>query len=159
MVSLPLTNGGATQIDDADLPLVQALRLRRHPAGYAQVARASGALLHRILMNPPAGLEVDHINRDRLDNRRCNLRVVTRSVNGHNKPCSGVGFHRASNLWRARIKIKNREITRYFHTNDEACMARMRLELEHADEIGLTFDLRARYLAALGLTEPATAQA
>lgn len=42
-------------------------------------------LMHReILGDIPKGKDVDHINGDRFDNRRCNLRVVTRSVNIQN---------------------------------------------------------------------------
>lgn len=41
-------------------------------------------LMHRMLMNPPPDMEVDHINRKRNDNRRCNLRVVTHLENMQN---------------------------------------------------------------------------
>lgn len=40
--------------------------------------------LHRILVNAPKELVVDHINGDTLDNRRINLRLVTRSQNSQN---------------------------------------------------------------------------
>lgn len=42
-------------------------------------------LLHRVILDPPEDLEIDHINRDPLDNRRCNLRIVTGSENCQNK--------------------------------------------------------------------------
>lgn len=44
-------------------------------------------LLHRYLMrsNIPDDLQVDHINRNRFDNRKQNLRVVTREENTHNR--------------------------------------------------------------------------
>lgn len=38
-------------------------------------------LMHREIMGNPVGKEVDHINMNRLDNRRANLRIVTRSQN------------------------------------------------------------------------------
>lgn len=42
--------------------------------------------LHRFIIGEiPNGLVVDHINRDKYDNRRQNLRVVTRSENNRNK--------------------------------------------------------------------------
>lgn len=40
--------------------------------------------LHTVLMNPPEGLTVDHINRNPLDNRLCNLRVCTKAENMRN---------------------------------------------------------------------------
>lgn len=41
---------------------------------------------HREIMNPPDHLEIDHINRDGLDNRRENLRIVTHQQNQNNLP-------------------------------------------------------------------------
>lgn len=40
--------------------------------------------LHQYLMTPVAPLVVDHINRNPLDNRRCNLRLVTQAENRMN---------------------------------------------------------------------------
>jgi len=40
--------------------------------------------MHRIVNGTPDGLETDHINRERLDNRRCNLRTATRAQNARN---------------------------------------------------------------------------
>ena len=77
--------------------------------------------------------DIDHINRDRMDNRIVNLRDVSRSVNIHNalgkNPASGVkGVHRDggdSNRWIARIEI-NRKTYRFgpFATINEATAAR-----------------------------------
>jgi hypothetical protein len=42
-------------------------------------------LMHRFLTDAPKGLDIDHLNHDTLDNRRCNLRITTRSVNQMNR--------------------------------------------------------------------------
>jgi len=42
-------------------------------------------LMHRVVMNAPEGMDVDHISGDPLDNRKENLRICTRSENCRNK--------------------------------------------------------------------------
>jgi len=56
--------------------------------------------------------QLDHIDRNPLNNKIENLREATRSTNQWNtsKSDGGVSFHKASNKWRARIKIHNKEI-------------------------------------------------
>tara|TARA_Y100001973_G_scaffold79010_1_gene116069 strand:- start:954 stop:1565 length:612 start_codon:yes stop_codon:yes gene_type:complete len=41
--------------------------------------------MHRVIMDPPKGMDIDHINGDTLDNRKENLRICTRSQNAQNK--------------------------------------------------------------------------
>ncbi len=67
--------------------------------------------MHRQIMHPPHGLEIDHKNNNGLDNRKCNLRFCTRSQNmansrGHRRRRSsfkGVSFHKQFRKWRAII--------------------------------------------------------
>lgn len=42
-------------------------------------------LLHRFIMNYPKNKCIDHINRDTLDNRRSNLRIVSKGENSKNR--------------------------------------------------------------------------
>ncbi len=72
--------------------------------------------MHRIVLRPPFGMFTDHINRDGIDNRLCNLRPCTTSQNAANQrkqsmPSAsrykGVGkYKRGVNPWCARIKYQ-----------------------------------------------------
>ena len=55
---------------------------RRISLGYPNGKRKRAIVfMHRAIMNPAADMQVDHINGDKLDNRRCNLRICTQSQN------------------------------------------------------------------------------
>lgn len=79
---------GETRIDAADLPaLIEDGRpWYLHSAGYvSRVEQHDGKpvtiMLHRWLLQPPKDQVVDHMNRDKLDNRRANLRICTHAEN------------------------------------------------------------------------------
>lgn len=70
-------------IDNARLADVLVRRWTDDGAGYA---KAGGLKLHHLIAGrPPAGMVVDHINGDKLDNREENLRTVTPQVNQRNR--------------------------------------------------------------------------
>ena len=41
--------------------------------------------IHRVVINAPTGMDIDHINGDPLDNRKENLRICTRGQNSQNR--------------------------------------------------------------------------
>jgi hypothetical protein len=76
--------------------------------------------LHREIMCAPAGLLVDHINGDGLDNRRANLRLATHSQNAINRRRDksktssrfvGVSFKKLDGRWAARINYKGKTLS------------------------------------------------
>ena len=81
-----LAEGRSVVCDESDLPLVQGwdwfLSRDGYPIGRNSVGEKM--MMHRLLCSAPKGHVVDHINGDRLDNRRSNLRVVSYSENGLN---------------------------------------------------------------------------
>jgi hypothetical protein len=72
-------------------------------------------LMHRLIMDAPKHLQVDHINFNTLDNRRENLRLCTRSQ---------------QNMHGRRIKNKTgfRGVTRWFHSGYELYQSRIKWE-------------------------------
>ena len=80
--------------------------------------------LHRLIAKPKKGLVVDHINRNKLDNRRSNLRCVTQAINCRNRS----EVENAKGYYLSKSKISNigkwvvdlRGICNTFDTEEEA---------------------------------------
>jgi len=86
-----LSRGLTSVIDARDYNLVSGFKWIAVKGGkgfYAVTSRGPDGKpisLHRFLINPRDGNEVDHINGDSLDNRRCNLRECSHKENLRNK--------------------------------------------------------------------------
>lgn len=78
------TKNGNFIIDKADVDLAKRYHWSVDQYAYTK-AGGRKVYLHRILLKPKVGLLTDHINRDKLDNRRANLREATWSLNNTNK--------------------------------------------------------------------------
>ena len=90
--------------------------------------RSSINRLHRFILNAEKNEYVDHINNNKDDNRKFNLRKCDNSENNRNRGlqsnntsgCTGVSWDKRSNKWRVRIKLygKEKEIGKYADIND-----------------------------------------
>jgi hypothetical protein len=116
-----LPNGQLSLISSSDWDNVSKYRWHNSD-GYVKTNRSApqrGLLqLHRLIMDPPAGMDVDHINGNGLDNRRCNLRIATRSQNRMNeriRPAKatsrfkGVSWNTKSRCWVVNLKLNGEQ--------------------------------------------------
>lgn len=124
-------------VSDEDAALVEQHRwyvARNAWTTYAMRTDEDGqtVYMHREIMGAGPGEQVDHINRDGLDNRRENLRVCTQSQNmAHaRRKASATGFrgvHKHGRKWRAIVGRNERGRNLYagsFDTPEEAALAR-----------------------------------
>lgn len=77
--------------------------------GYKCKIRQKLFMVHRIIWAmyhgvDPMGYVIDHINGDRYDNRICNLRAVSQSINNLNRKTIG-GVRRNHNTWQAYVCV------------------------------------------------------
>jgi hypothetical protein len=127
---IPLTKGRTTIVDDDDYDWLFRWNWVFSSSGYAlrtvtENGRRRFFQMHRVIMDAQPGQLVDHIDGNRLNNSRDNLRIVTRSQNNWNrKPNRGhryKGVYPHARGWHARIRVNNRRLhLGYF---DEACAA------------------------------------
>lgn len=97
------------------------------------------AKIHQIILGKRKNFEIDHINHDKLDNRRCNLRFVTRSQNNMNRSgVKGYYFDKNKKKWFSKIVINRKQIRLgYFKTEEEAKVSRINGEKKYYKEYAI----------------------
>ncbi len=128
-------------IDDQDADRVLARTWRLTPRGYAMASidQTRNVLMHRLILDAPAGMVVDHVNGDKLDNRRENLRLVTQAQNTQNVPARakstsryrGVSWRSSKGRWVAQARVNNR-VHHLGYFDDELKAARVAAEFRAA---------------------------
>ena len=114
-------------IVDADMAWVAEYKWLLNSNGYAR--NHSGIYLHSLVMTSGSGQIVDHVSRDKLDNRRSNLRITTQSENMRNSSMRsdntsgyrGIGWDKSRGKW--IVSLLGKHIGRY-EDIDEAILAR-----------------------------------
>lgn len=124
MKTLQLSQGKIAKVDDDDFEWLSRWKWHMHNRGYAvrnALLNESGPKsirMHRAIMNAPEGVEVDHIDHDKLNNQKNNLRLCTRAENMGNtlirkdntSGYKGVDFYKKYKRWRAKIRKDNQLI-------------------------------------------------
>ena len=115
--------------------------------GYIE-SRINGklVLLHRFIYNSKN--DVDHINRNRKDCRKSNLREATRHQNCMNKSIQknnksgyvGVSYDKKRKKWCSSITYKGTKIMKRFNTREEAIKQRTKWEKKYFNEFSPNYD-------------------
>jgi hypothetical protein len=138
---VPLLRGGEFVVNATDAPLVESRVWRMSSNGY--VTTGGGiVLVHRLITRAAQRTLVDHIDGDRLNNRRSNLRVVDQQRNQANRKrrdprnTSGArGVSRKGPRWRAWIGVNGKQIhLGMFDTIEGAATARRAAEIRYWGE-------------------------
>lgn len=120
---IPLTKGHFAIVDDQDYKALTRWKWS-YSNGYAvrktRTETGTKSLgMHQQIMNTPAGMVTDHINHDRLDNRRKNLRICTYGQNTASRPADKDNLYSAykgvskdvrqrKKPWNAQIRLNGK---------------------------------------------------
>jgi hypothetical protein len=140
---------GIAIIDITDLDLIKQHKWAKDKQGYVVTrmrdpdGKNHRLSMHRFLLNPKDYELVDHINFNKSDNRRSNLRIVTKSQNEMHKlkrnnntsGVKGVSFYKSKNKWAAELTVNQKKVYRKCFDNfEDAVEARYEVELTYFGE-------------------------
>jgi hypothetical protein len=143
MKQIPLHGGRFALVDDEDFAALSGYRWHVDSNGYARrsVPGSVGkhAWMHRSLLPLPSGQLVDHKNRDKLDNRRENLRPSSPAGNSRNRAAiggssafKGVTWNAQCGRWQASIKVAYQHSTTPPVCSNPECVANFEEDVEAA---------------------------
>lgn len=144
---IPLTQGHVALVDAVDYDWLMQWKwcVQRQGKRWYAVTSIGGRnhrqriQMHRLVMDAPDGLDVDHIDNNGLNNTRANLRLATRQQNMFNKPLTeannsgykGVYWHKHKMAWGASIQRDGKQISLgYFDSPEDAALAYDRAAIE-----------------------------
>ncbi len=142
MKKIPLTKGKFAAVDDDDFDFLSQWKWCIDSGGYAVRSTHIGYFdgkkktkrvwMHRVINKTEDSMDTDHINGDRLDNRKLNLRSASRSQNHMNRKSrpgsvskyKGVYLDKRFGNWVAQIRLNNKGVhIGSFKTEEEAAIA------------------------------------
>ncbi len=143
-IQIPLggrAKGKFAIIDESDVHLLGKSSWCLTTAGYPWAKRnGCNVLLHRLILPTSHGLVVDHINGDKLDNRRCNLRAVTHGENVRNAHHDNTpsetrklkGVVQIKGIYYPRVRVNGKDFYGSGHTDiQSAYRDRDKLAVKH----------------------------
>jgi len=150
-----LKNGEKFYFDLEDYDKIKDYYWMNGSKGYIVSSRRNGeyVFLHKIIYAVSMDKEVDHIDRNKKDCRKCNLREATSQNNACNRNkridnttgIIGVTLHN-SGLYQARINIdKQRKSLGYYDNKEDAIQARLKAEKKYYKEFAPQRDLFKKY--------------
>lgn len=151
MKQIPLTQGKFAIVDDEDYEQLIAMgKWQYAKVGYAKrdiggSKNKKGVYMHRFILglSPGDGLIADHINRNKLDNRKVNLRICKQHQNSANSALNknntsgfnGVTFDKRKNKWMAKIQVRRKYLfCGYAETAAEAALKYNDFAIKHFGE-------------------------
>lgn len=138
MKKIPLSQGQFALVDDKDFEYLSQWKWFLGCGGYAsrkyrceKTKKRLNILMHRVINKTPHNMHTDHVNSDKLDNRRANIRTATRKQNMQNTKkkagssiYKGVSWYKAGKKWSAKINPDRKRLhLGYFHSETEAALA------------------------------------
>jgi hypothetical protein len=118
MAIIYTSKGVPFEVSDSDKEMVSKYTWRLIVKKYlATRIEGKSVYLHRLLMNPPQGMWVDHIDGNTFNNKRENLRVCTPSQNGMNRGAQANNSHgykgitqdKRDGIWCANIRSHGKD--------------------------------------------------
>lgn len=158
MKTILLTHGKTATVSDEDYERVAALKwhaIKGPGLTWYAVRRTSrrcpgprGVIwMHRFILNAPKGIDVDHKDRNGLNNTRENLRLCTKRENMRNTVRTqasktsryhGVSYYKSTGKWKAQIKTTEKKVSLgYFLNEIDAAHAFDRAAAHHFGEFAV----------------------
>lgn len=131
-----------TIIDLDDIDKVKNYKWYLDGRGYVYCGTIRNSL-HRLIINCPEDKVIDHINHNKLDNRKSNLRTCTQQQNTINRSKTsrntsgyvGVCYKPKINKWQSYITVNKKPMhLGYYNTLEEAIEVRKQAEIKYFGE-------------------------
>lgn len=151
MREIALNNGSIALVDDADFDWLSKFNWHQMD-GYARAVKPHRKgetkkffFMHNLILMEE-GMKTDHIDGNRLNNQRQNLRACTISQNGMNRGLAwnnksgfkGVSWHKASRKWCAQLKVMGEsKLYKTFDDIQEAAHAYNKAAIQYFGEFAV----------------------